>query len=204
MTLRFVVAHVRDESGKAMAQGLLLTNVATDVRADMIATWYYWRWRIETFHKLLKSAGLQVEQRQQESASAISKRLVIACMACVVSWQLQRQKTPAAAQCQKLLMDLSGRQTKRKRRVTTSGLLAGLPVLLMLLGVLQRYTPDELRAIAKSAYPPPRTPSSTGRPFGRAPPSRNSVFAFSLIRWDHTSGKERSAAPSMGPRGCGS
>src|SRR5207244_2940496 len=44
LTLRFVVAQVRDEEGRVLAEWLLLTNVPADISADMIATWYYWRW----------------------------------------------------------------------------------------------------------------------------------------------------------------
>ena len=153
LSVRLVVAQVRDEHDQGMAEWLLLTNAPADANAEMIATWYYWRWRIKTFHKLIKAGGLQLEHWLQENASRIAKRLVVACMACVVAWQLEGQTTPAAEQCKKLLMDLSGRQTKRSRRVTTSGLLAGLHVLLMVLGVLDQYTPDELRKIAATAIP---------------------------------------------------
>jgi hypothetical protein len=31
----------------------LLTNVPEEVDATTLALWYYWRWRIETFFKLL-------------------------------------------------------------------------------------------------------------------------------------------------------
>jgi hypothetical protein len=153
LTVRFVVAQVRDEQDQVMAEWLLLTNVPAEADANLIAAWYYWRWRIETFHKLIKAAGLQMEHWLQEKASRIAKRLVVACMACVVAWQLESQTTPAAEQCKKLLMDLSGRQTKRSRRVTTSGLLAGLHVMLMVLGVLDQYTPAQLREIAAAAIP---------------------------------------------------
>jgi len=52
---------------------LLLSNVK-DIDASPIALWYYWRWKIETFFKLMKSAGHQLEAWQQESALAIAKR----------------------------------------------------------------------------------------------------------------------------------
>lgn len=156
LPLRFVVAQVRDAAGKVIAEWLLLTNVPGDVGADMIATWYYWRWQIETFHKVLKSAGMQLEEWQQESASAISKRLLIACMACVVVWRLERQTTPAAETCKKILMKLSGRQTKRTRPVTTSGLLAGLHTLLAILCVLDQYSVQEIRDIVRAADLPIR------------------------------------------------
>lgn len=151
--MRFVVAQVRDQFGKVLAEWLLLTNVPAEVPAAEIATWYYWRWRIESFHKLLKSAGLQMESWQQESAGAITKRLLVACMACVVVWQLERLQTPQAETCKKLLIALSGRQMKRTRPVTTSALLAGLHILLVMLDVLEEYTPHQLRQVAEAAIP---------------------------------------------------
>ena len=154
LPLRFVVAQVRDAEGKVIAEWLLLTNVPGDVGAELIATWYYWRWKIETFHKVMKSAGLQMEEWQQESAGAISKRILVACMACVVVWQLERQRTPAAQACKALLMKLSGRQTKRSRPVTTPALLAGLQTLLVMLSVLEQYTPQELWDLVKAAELP--------------------------------------------------
>jgi Transposase DDE domain len=152
LPLRLVVAQVRDNQGAVMAEWLLLTNVA-DVSAERIALWYYWRWQIESFHKLLKSSGLELEEWQQESAAAVAKRLLVACMACVTAWQLQRQTTPAARECQRVLIRLSGRQTKRSRPVTTSALLAGLNKLLTLLDLLEQYTPAQLRCLAEIAAP---------------------------------------------------
>lgn len=152
LDLRLVVAQVRDGRGRRLAEWLLLTNVR-DAAADRIALWYYWRWRVESFHKLLKSAGLEVEEWQQESAAAIAKRLLVACMACVTAWQLERQTGPAARACQEVLVRLSGRQTKRRRPVTAPALLAGLNKLLSLLDLLEEYSPAELRRLAHIAAP---------------------------------------------------
>jgi hypothetical protein len=110
--------------------------------------------KIETFHKLMKSAGLQMEEWQQRSARAISKRLLVASMTCVVVWQLERLTTPAAETLKEFLMRLSGRQTKRSRPITTTGLLAGLHVLITMLAVLEQHTPEELREFAKAAFSP--------------------------------------------------
>jgi hypothetical protein len=62
ITLRLVISRVYDEKGNLLAQWLLLTNVPPEVGAAEIALWYYWRWRIESFFKLLKGAGQHVEQ----------------------------------------------------------------------------------------------------------------------------------------------
>lgn len=150
--VRLVVVQVRDAQGNLLAEWLLLTNV-TDVSAQQLAQWYYWRWRIESFHKLLKSAGLELEEWQQESAAAITKRLLIGCMACVTVWALQRLTTPEARECQNFLVRLSGRQTKRSRPVTAPALLAGLHLLLTMLDVLKQYTPAQLREYAHTAAP---------------------------------------------------
>lgn len=152
LRVRFVVAQVRDSEDQLLAEWLLLTNV-WDVPALQIALWYYWRWRIESFHKLLKSAGLEVEEWQQESAAAIAKRLLVGCMACVTVWALQRQATPEARECQQFLVRLSGRQMKRRRPFTTPALLAGFYVLLTTLQLLEQYTPDQLRHYAQTAAP---------------------------------------------------
>jgi Transposase DDE domain len=150
--LRLVVVQVRDAQGQNLAEWLLLTNVR-DVSALQIAFWYYWRWQIESFHKLLKSAGLEVEEWQQENASAIAKRLLIGCMASVTVWALQRAATPEAHECQRFLVRLSGRQMKRSRPVTAPALLAGLHLLLKMLDVLEEYTPAQLRDYASRAAP---------------------------------------------------
>src|SRR5271170_3349190 len=73
ISLRLVVSRVYDEKGKLLAEWLLLTNVPAEVEAAEIALWYYWRWRIESFFKLLKGAGQQVEQWQQETAIAVAR-----------------------------------------------------------------------------------------------------------------------------------
>jgi hypothetical protein len=152
LRLRLVIVQVRDDQETLLAEWLLLTNV-WDVSAVQVACWYYWRWRIESFHKLLKSAGLEVEEWQQTSAAAITKRLLVGCMACVTVWALQRQQTPEAQECQRILVRLSGRQMKRSRLVTTPALLAGFHVLLTMLSVLEQYSPAELHALAKAAAP---------------------------------------------------
>jgi len=153
LALRLVVAQVRGRDNRLLAQWWLLTNVPDDVPGSEIALWYYWRWRIESFHKLLKSAGLQLESWQQESAAALVRRLLVACMACVVAWQLEAQTTPAAKSCQTFVVRLSGRQMKRARPVTTPALLAGLHILLVMLQVLDEYTPDQIRQIAAPILP---------------------------------------------------
>lgn len=56
----------------------LITNVPTDKFEDAVAriAWYTHRWKIETFHRTLKS-GCKVEELQSESAEKLMKLVVI-------------------------------------------------------------------------------------------------------------------------------
>lgn len=149
LSLRLVVSRVLDDAGRVLAEWLLLTNVK-DVSAKTIALWYYWRWRIESFFKLLKQAGHYLESWQQESALALAKRLLVTSMACVVTWQIGHSQRPEAKEIQAFLMKLSGRQTKRGKPVTYPALLAGLWVLLSLLETLENYTLEEVREMRET------------------------------------------------------
>jgi hypothetical protein len=161
ITLRLVVSEVRDAAGQVLARWLLLTNVPVTVAAATVALWYYWRWRIESYFKLLKGAGQQLEHWQQRTAAAIAKRLLVASMACVVVWRLARSEAPGAEQWRHLLVRLSGRQMGRGRTFTEPALLAGLWVLLAMLDVLDHYDLAELRRLAEFVRPTNAQPDSS-------------------------------------------
>ena len=174
LTLRLIVSEVRDGcTGKVLARWLLLSNLASGVAASdadaaTIARWYYWRWRIESYHKLLKGAGQQVESWQQESAAALTRRLLVAAMACVVVWRLARDDAPEAAPMRDVLVRLSGRQIKRGKNhptFTEPALLAGLGVLIPMLELLRTHDVEQLRRVVEQAMPGllrPMTPTATG------------------------------------------
>ncbi len=148
LSLRCVVVQLRNWKGKVLAQWMLLTNAAKCVHTEHPARCYYWRWRIESYFKLLKSHGQQLEQWQQETGPAIARRLLVASMACVVVWQLQADETPQATELKAILIRLSGRQMKRNRPHTVPALLAGLWVMLSMLALLEHYDLDDLRRLA--------------------------------------------------------
>jgi hypothetical protein len=136
--LRLVVSQVRLKSGCIVANWVLLCNLPKEVPAEQIALWYYWRWRVESFFKLLKSAGHHVEQWQQRSALAVARRLLVASMACVLVWQLARQKSSEAEGLRDFLVRLSGRQMKRHQAFTISALLEGVWAFLAVLDALEQ------------------------------------------------------------------
>lgn len=154
LTARLVVSRIMGKGSEVLAQWFLLTNVPAE-HADTltITQWYYWRWQIESFFKLLKSSGLELEHWQQETALAIARRLLVAAMACVTVWQLQQDKKEQAEQMKLVLMRFSGRATTRSRPVTTPGLLHGLFVLLPILELLREGNLNSIQALAFETIP---------------------------------------------------
>lgn len=148
---QLVVSRVIDIDGKLLAEWYLLSNVFS-ASAETIATWYYWRWQIECFFKLLKQQGLQLEDWQQETGLAIAKRLLVASQACVLVWQLQHQNTPEANEMKQFLVRLTGRQMKKKRPITSSALLEGVWLFLTIMDTLDHYSLSQLEQFKKGVY----------------------------------------------------
>jgi hypothetical protein len=148
LPLRLVITELRDEQGQVLERWYLLTNAPEEVKAATIALWYFWRWRIETFFKLLKSAGQEVEHWQQENGRFILKRLLVASMACVLTWRLAVSQAPQAEEARRVVMALSGRQVEYGKKYTLEGLLAGMWVLLAMVGVLEQMPASRLKEMA--------------------------------------------------------
>lgn len=150
ITLRVVISRVCNLRGETVAVWYLLTDVpAEKASAALVALWYYWRWRIESYFKLLKSDGQQLEHWLQESGEAIAKRLLVASMACVLVWKLEREASAPVVTLRELLVKLSGRQMKRGKEYTASALLAGLQVFLSMMEALDHHNLEDLRALRK-------------------------------------------------------
>ena len=81
------------------------------------------------------------------------RRLLVASMACVTVWRLNRSKHPRADKVRRLLVRLSGRQMKPNVTHTIPALLAGLQLLLMMLTALENYTLEELLEAMAVALP---------------------------------------------------
>jgi hypothetical protein len=151
LTARLIVSRVEDANGNRLAIWYLLSNVDEAVATERLALWYYRRWNIESFFKLMKQAGHHLESWEQETGLAIFKRLLIAAAACVNVWQLMRSSTPEAKNTCAFLVRLSGRQMKREHPITASALLDGLFKLLTLLETLETYSLHDLQSFADTA-----------------------------------------------------
>lgn len=149
LSLRLILAQARNAKSEVLATWRLWTNLPPEVSAETVAQWYYWRWRIESFHKLLKRAGQHIEQWQQTNVRRIAKRLLVAAQACVIIWALQQSKDPESAQLRTLLLRLSGRQMRRGVAHTAPALLAGYWNLLAIVDALDDHPVEELRQMAQ-------------------------------------------------------
>jgi hypothetical protein len=145
LTLRLVFAKVvHPQTNEELSLWTLLSNVASSVCPAQLALWYYWRWKIETYFKLLKRGGQQMEHWQQESALAILKRLLIASMvaepsrsmACAIVWSLQERTDAESEDFKDVLVRLSGKRTGRERQPSAEILLSGIFVLLQMCNFL--------------------------------------------------------------------
>ncbi len=151
LELRLVLCQVRDKHGAVLATWRLWTNLEPEVDAQTIALWYYWRWRIESFFKLLKRAGQHAEQWQQENALRIARRLLVAAQACVLIWSLMQSEEKPDQALRDFLMDLSGRSSKPGVAATASALFAGMSNLLAIAAALDRYSLAEIQQMASLA-----------------------------------------------------
>jgi IS4 transposase len=152
LELRLVVCQLRLPDESLVAEWYLLSNVPAGISAEQLAEWYYWRWRIESYFKLLKSHGFQVDQWQQETAEAIAKRLLVAAMASIVVWRIQRATDPETVALRDFLVRLSGRQVRRGQS-TAPALLAGFWSFLSTLELLEHYDLNDLKQMARLIVP---------------------------------------------------
>jgi len=137
ITLRLVIAKVVDPvTEKELSAWYLLTNAPLGVSMETVALWYYWRWEIESYFKLMKSGGQELEHWQQETGLAILKRLLVVSMAVAVIWNLQRDESVESVEFKQVLVRLSGKRLRRGRSPTPGILLSGLFVLLRIFDFL--------------------------------------------------------------------
>jgi hypothetical protein len=153
LRLRLVVTRVYDFEGNLVAQWCLLSNVPAEVSAELVALWYYWRWRIESYFKLLKAAGQQLEHWQQWDGRGVAMRLAVASMACLLAWRAARQTGELGQRLRTVLLALSGRLIKHKQEQTLPALLEGLRLLLSAVLLVLEHGWEETLLLAEQALP---------------------------------------------------
>lgn len=153
LPLRLVVTWVLADDGEVLAEWFLFTNAAGEFDAGVIGRWYSWRWWVESYFKLLKTAGQNVEGWEQHTGAAVARRLVIASEACLTVWCLQQEGGAEAAEVRRVLVRLSGRQMGHRVESTGSALLAGLGKLLAVLDLLAEYDVGDLRRLTAAVLP---------------------------------------------------
>lgn len=88
-SLTLTVIHAQERrkpTGRAMVDWKLITNLSIRSRKDALEklTWYAMRWKIETFHKILKS-GCRAEASKLRAAERIVNLIAIFC---ILSWRI--------------------------------------------------------------------------------------------------------------------
>jgi len=87
--LELTVLHVQEReapAGRAPLQWKLITNLPVRSKAEAIEKidWYAMRWKIETFHKILKS-GCRAEDSRLRTADRLANLIAIYC---ILSWRI--------------------------------------------------------------------------------------------------------------------
>lgn len=142
---RFVVERLVDENQKVVAQWLLVTNILDkSVTAETLATWYYYRWKIESYFKLLKSSGFNMEEWQQREPIALFKRLLVVSYSCVLVWKIANDTSANAKKIREFLVSLSGRLIQKDKEFTHPALLAGLENYIQMLELMCMFSREEL------------------------------------------------------------
>jgi hypothetical protein len=149
---RLIVSRVINNDHEEVAIWYLLSNLGKEVDKTKIALWYYWRWSIESYFKLMKSAGMQLESWQQTTSLAIARRILVASMGCVCVWRVAHATGPEAGEIRRVLIRLSGRQMKWGKEFTYPALLAGLWSLLAIEDTLSNYGIEKLQSILASVF----------------------------------------------------
>ncbi len=145
---RFIVERLVDKNNEIVAQWLLITNILDNsVTAEMLATWYYYRWKIENYFKLLKSSGFNLEQWQQKTPIALFRRLLVVSYACMLVWKIANDNSENAQKVREFLILLSGKLIERGKDFTYPALLSGLWAYLQMMDVIEMFTKDELLEI---------------------------------------------------------
>lgn len=145
LKLRFIVERLVNDKNEVVAQWLLLSNLFDEeIDAKTLAQWYYYRWKIESYFKLLKSSGFNLEEWQQKEPLALFKRLLIISNACILVWKIANDNSDSAKTIRDFLISLSGKQIQRGVDFTHPALLSGLENYLSTLDLLRQFSVEDI------------------------------------------------------------
>jgi hypothetical protein len=147
ITNRFIIVKLIDDENEIVTTWMLFTNVDKKVTSNTIAKWYTYRWNIESYFKLLKSTGFNLEIWQEEKPLALFKRLLVVSYACTLIWQIQHSNRKDDKQIKQFLTQVSGKLIQRGVETTTPALLSGLFNLLSTLDILDKYSISNIMEI---------------------------------------------------------
>jgi IS4 transposase len=149
---RFIVSRVVNSRGKVLATWMLITNEdKRRVDGKTIATWYYYRWSIESYFKLLKTTGFNLERWQQVKPIALFKRLIVVAYAIILVFKLANSDDENAGKIREFLIKLSGKVMERGVEYTLPALLTGFWVFLRVMDVLDNFSKEELDTLKEQA-----------------------------------------------------
>ena len=142
---RFIVERLVNDKHEIVATWLLLSNIHDDtITASTLATWYYYRWKIESYFKLLKSSGFNLEEWQQKQPEALFKRLLVVSQSCMLVWKIANDNSANAKKLRQILIELSGKQIQRGMDFTYPALLKGLENYLITIDMLTQFSVDDI------------------------------------------------------------
>jgi len=142
---RFIVERLVNDKNEVVATWLLISNIYdTSITATTIATWYYYRWKIESYFKLLKSSGFNLEEWQQREPEALFKRLLVVSQSCMLVWKIANDNSANALKIREILISLSGKQIQRGVDFTYPALLKGLENYLITIDMLTQFSVEDI------------------------------------------------------------
>jgi len=145
LKLRFIVERLVNDKNEVVAEWLLISNLFDEeIDAKTLAQWYYYRWKVESYFKLLKSSGFNLEEWQQKEPLALFKRLLIISNACILIWKIANDNSDNAKAIQDFLISLSGKQIQRGVDFTYPALLSGLESYLATLDLLRQFSVEDI------------------------------------------------------------
>lgn len=140
---RLTVSKLVNSKGDIVETWILISNIF-DVSSEKITEWYWYRWKIESFFKLLKTSGFYMENWQEKSPEALFRKLLVVSYSSLLVWQIENSSGQNADKVKEFLVRLSGRGLEYGKKSTLPSLLAGLWVFFQMIETLNKFDKKDL------------------------------------------------------------